>query len=753
MNNKIWIGTKESDIYSTGKFFRESITACGNGNSGNHSFSTRHKMRINYNKENIDYAEFLSGEIKKLVQTDPTAEIMYYNPYYAYALEQDLQKHVCCLNSRHLLEILRSKCEMRILASEHIPVVPFTRVPGRDIESILEPGELPCIIQQNISSGGEGTYIVSSKNKLPCICGQDIYLVSDYYEKNIPININFIIFDDSILLFPPSVQIVQQNNDKLMFYGSDYFIEQYQEHFQIKDVYDYTLKIARILKKMGYRGICGFDFIACSEGLLFLECNPRFQASTFLINLALKQNGFPSVQEMNYMAFQHISAPSFDFMNLKIPYSCIAVSYRQYLDNYIIRSEWQDDCNVVEILMDGLMEDVKCENDAYLYRIVFSSSVTALTPESKIITYNNLVPPSEEWHSKILSGDILALKISLLNQGVYITQNTLAFLEKTGGIKSSVFDSIDIILPDRMIVNCPYKINYADFSPFSIRIFNEKTALYYYNRLLYIITLEKPDPGRYYYTKENHIPYRRLAYLGGDRLRIHHTDICIYKKQKTPCEFCNLPNDDFVYSMADIREVLDYYLKKGGFRHILIGGGSEPIGQEYRTVLELVKYIRTYTDMPIYVMCLPVPDNHILLELYQAGVTEIGFNLELWDEQTSRKYMPGKGKLSRQFYLTALSEAKKLWQSRFAVRTLMIIGLEELQTVKYAIHTLCSQGIMPVLSVFRPLPNTKMQSFLPPENEWLYSAYIELEQICNSYGQHLGPDCYPCQNNTLALPW
>lgn len=225
------------------------------------------------------------------------------------------------------------------------------------------------------------------------------------------------------------------------------------------------------------------------------------------------------------------------------------------------------------------------------------------------------------------------------------------------------------------------------------------------------------------------------------------------QKNKTACRFCNLPVNGFQFSLDDIYEVIDFYLQQGGFRHILIGGGSERIDHEADTILKLVKYIRRQTDMPIYVMCLPVADKKVLRELYMAGVTEIGFNIEIWEKESAEIQMPGKGRISRENYINALKNALQIWRTPGSVRSLLIVGLERREILKKAVKTLCSEGIMPILSVFRPLPNTEMETLLPPSNEFLYSVYQELNQVCGKYGQHLGPDCLYCQNNTLSLPW
>ena len=52
------------------------------------------------------------------------------------------------------------------------------------------------------------------------------------------------------------------------------------------------------------------------------------------------------------------------------------------------------------------------------------------------------------------------------------------------------------------------------------------------------------------------------------------------------------------------------------------------------------------------------------------GITEIGFNMELFDETLALKYMPGKGTISRAEYIQALRTATQYWGTTGKVRSL-----------------------------------------------------------------------------------
>ena len=245
-----------------------------------------------------------------------------------------------------------------------------------------------------------------------------------------------------------------------------------------------------------------------------------------------------------------------------------------------------------------------------------------------------------------------------------------------------------------------------------------------------------------------------VCFWATDRLRIHHNLSCCLKDQGIGCKFCEvMPNRRFI-SAEDILEVVDFYLKRANtFRHFLIGGGSEPRETEYKNIIRIVKHIRRKSKKDIYVMSLPPKNLSVLKDYKEAGVSEIGFNIELFDQDAALNYMPGKGKISRNEYFTALREAVKYWGNTGKVRSLMIVGLEMEESLFEGIQELCKMGVMPILSVFRPIPGTATEDIVPPSNHFLRYIYLKGTMICKEFSLNLGPECPSCQNNTLSLPF
>lgn len=140
------------------------------------------------------------------------------------------------------------------------------------------------------------------------------------------------------------------------------------------------------------------------------------------------------------------------------------------------------------------------------------------------------------------------------------------------------------------------------------------------------------------------VNFQRISFIATDRLRIHHSPTCVFQTQKKGCKFCDVPGQSMYFDEDDINEVIDWHLKHSNFRHILIGGASGTYPQEYVRILKIVKYIRSKSDKPIYLMTLPPKENSILDEYYAAGVNEVAFNIEIYDRDAAKKSCPVRDK-------------------------------------------------------------------------------------------------------------
>ncbi len=756
--NLIWVGPRESDIYDCKNIFIGSVTIFGSNHNGNISYCAENHVRINHNiPECIDESFWVNG-IKRLKEKHPDSKIIYYNSEYGYKIATDLKKDVICLNSLSLLKMLNDKVAMRIAFSKLVPVVPFQELTySKNFDlSTLFFNNSKLIFQENYSSGGYGTHIVNTNiNNMESYIGKT-FMVSPYFEKAISVNIHLIIGNKTILYFPGSIQIIHEIEHKLIYLGADYIAFQTIPVEEKNKIKVYAEKLGKYLQNIGYRGVLGFDFLITKEEIMFMEVNARFQASTPLLNVALKNNNLSTIQEMQIAAFNNSDLPAqtaIDFIS--VPYSMISYIEGTWYKPYNLLKNIEDINEVDTLFEDGFsISDKKIHKGAYLFKMVFNTNCSSINADYKVNIYENLLDIKDDFYHAIVHKELLETKISLLNQGVMISNEAKKQIERIGKIRNAVFSAIDLTIYNSLHINCPQKLKFNDFTPWKINVNKKGTLLLsYYDNEISDVILDLEDIYCNNLIKPG-IKFSDVCFWATDRLRIHHNLSCYMKNQEIGCKFCEVRANNDSIPIEDILYIVDFYLKKANtFRHFLIGGGSEPREIEYKNILRIVRHIREKSAKDIYVMSLPPEDISILKTYYEEGVTEIGFNIEIFDQDAALKYMPGKGKISRQKYFEALKEAVKYWGNTGKVRSLMIIGLESESSLLQGVKELCQIGVMPILSIFRPIPGTDTENIVPPSNRFLRNIYKESTMICKKFALHLGPECPFCQNNTLSLPF
>lgn len=756
-NNLIWVGPRESDIYDCSNLFQASITIFGSNCSGNISYCKKNGVRIDHNiPECIDNSFWIDG-LRKLKEKYPNSKILYYNNEFAYNLTDDLKKDVICCNELSLIKMINNKPVMRMAFSELVPIVPFQELTysnNLDLSSLFSNKSM-LIFQENNSSGGYGTHVVNiAVNNLEQFIGKTL-MVSPYIENSVSVNVHIIIGHNTILYFPGSIQIISNLNNKLIYLGADYIAFQSLSSKKRNRLNCYVKKLGEYLRDLGYKGILGFDFLITKDEVMFVEVNPRFQASTPLLNAALKVKGLPSMQEMQMAAFMDKDLPSQSRIDtVLVPYSMISYIDSTWNKPYALLKRIHE-INEIEMLFeDGFSQNEEIQKNAYLFKMVFNTNCVSVNADYKVDIYENLIDIKDDFYKAIMNKEKLETKISLLNQGIIISEKAKKQIENLGKIRNAVFSAVDITIYESLHINCPKRLKFSDFTPWTIDVNNAGIlTLFYYDNEISNVTLDLEDIYCNNLIQSN-VKFSDVCFWATDRLRIHHNLSCCMKNQGIGCKFCEVPASSQSISIEDILYVVDFYLEKANtFRHFLIGGGSEPREYEYRNILKIVKHIREKSTKDIYVMSLPPKDISVLKMYYEAGVTEIGFNIEIFDQYVATNYMPGKGAISRQEYLTALNEAVKYWGNTGKVRSLMIIGLESENSLLQGIRELCQIGVMPILSVFRPIPGTETENIVPPSNQFLQKIYEKGTMICEEFSLHLGPECSFCQNNTLSLPF
>lgn len=754
MSNIYWVGVRQSDIEDTGDLFKGSITIFGDNSKGNIAYCSENN-RINHNVENKECDLFFEKVLKSLCEKDDSVRFMFYNPELAYQYNERIKQHTICLNSYQLLTALSNKQRSRFMVMGIVDTIPFVVLKGTEcsyenIQSYFY-GYDEFIVQKLFSSGGEGTCHISSKFKTDySVKDNDEYLVSPYIKDAISLNTHIVIFDNDIIYLPPSVQIITEIQNRPLYSGADFICYEMVQDKTRNLVKEKAMNLGALAKSKGYRGILGIDFLLKGEQLFFLEFNARFQASSQLVNKSLYEHCGLSLQKMNLNAFYNL--PLTSISPFRVKYSNYVYTSSNITGSRLKRIIHSDEVNFVQADGYDNYDTLILKENVYLNRFVFSQNICSIQNDKILIHPNIYVENLKSILNPKESHYKAYIKFSMLNHGVSLSESALKLAMNHGEIKEAVFDAIDIIVFDEIHVNVPCSCKFNTLSPFVIEAFDDKFVLLMDDNIISDVSIYfVPNALLNKYTQLG-VPYDSIINLATDRIRINPAPVCYYKKQGISCRFCNLPENNTSYDLIDIKEVIDYCLDNVEFRHFLIGGGTYSLDENsWEIIIEITKYIRIRSNKNIYLMSIPPKNNEVLNKLKKAGITEVAFNLEMFDRKKAYDYMPGKGLISSNQYENALKYSVSLWGNTGCVRSLLIYGFDSDEEFIKGIKSLCQIGVEPIISIFRPLKNTDFEKLNPPSTTDIISIYEKCKDIAEEHSLILGPDCPLCRNNTLSF--
>lgn len=303
---KIWIGKRESDI-ETYPYFDYSITFWGSNNGTNYSFCGQHRRNSNYSPE---FTQYVIEKLRTLVNDNSDEyQIYFYNNSFAYKLidiDKSLKPYIKNINSVYIHNLLRHKTLSRLWLSNSVDVPAFVSLSRHECKyenfRKIFPDFERFVLQENYSGGGEGTFIISPiniNNVLQKLSEHKTYLISPYFENNTSISCTLMIDSHSSTIFPVAQQLLLID-DNIKYCGNRYY-DNYENIAKMVKIN--AQKVGDAIRNMGYRGICGLDWIYTNKKLMLIEVNPRYQGSSFAINEALRRNGIPSLFELNNYCF------------------------------------------------------------------------------------------------------------------------------------------------------------------------------------------------------------------------------------------------------------------------------------------------------------------------------------------------------------------------------------------------------------------------------------------------------------------
>ncbi|HEY0013260.1 MAG TPA: radical SAM protein [Allosphingosinicella sp.] len=348
------------------------------------------------------------------------------------------------------------------------------------------------------------------------------------------------------------------------------------------------------------------------------------------------------------------------------------------------------------------------------------------------------------------------LKLSLWTEGLSISENAKAYLQRVNGERPltpadyASTSGVILKLENDVWVNAPlthYNPNFISSDPpFVLEFAND--GLRVVGRDMDCSARIWLPPAYHDQKNENGEYYNDYVFTHADRVRLSPIEGCAMA-----CTFCDLPYK-FKYRTKRISSMIDAVQRAISdpiqpAHHVLISGGT-PRPEHYAYLNTVYEEVLGRIDVPVDIMMAPVGDLLDVRRLDSLGVREISVNLELWTESLARTVMPKKHAQERSHYLNFLEDAASVLGGR-RVRSMLIAGLEPIQATLEGVQALAERGVVPVLSPFRPDPQTPKRNERPPTPAFLEDLFVRASEVADRYGLPLGPGCIPCSHNTLTF--
>ena len=188
------------------------------------------------------------------------------------------------------------------------------------------------VIQASKGAGGNESYFLS-ENNTPIIKNKVAHLlVSPYYTNVTSVNTHIILSKNDFRIMPPSIQITL---NKFKYSGSDFVAYNNLNKKIKKNIIECAKTIATKVQELSCKGVLGIDLIIDNDDVMFIECNYRYQGSSFVLNKALVENNMPSLFQCQYNAFYK------DLSNIPKDIYDLAINYSSFR-----RTNWNNHINI-----------------------------------------------------------------------------------------------------------------------------------------------------------------------------------------------------------------------------------------------------------------------------------------------------------------------------------------------------------------------------------------------------------------------
>ncbi len=173
------------------------------------------------------------------------------------------------------------------LNEEGVPGLGWRYIPDVDQFTVTELARRgPVVLRRSRTSGGEGFELIRSPDDVGSHwphTAEGFVSVASYVEDAVPVNVGATVWGNCTTVHFPSVQLIGIPSCVTRgfgYCGNDFAAAAFLDDDLLDAIQQSTVRVGDWLRKFGYLGTFGVDYLVKDGVPLFTEVNPRFQGST-----------------------------------------------------------------------------------------------------------------------------------------------------------------------------------------------------------------------------------------------------------------------------------------------------------------------------------------------------------------------------------------------------------------------------------------------------------------------------------------
>lgn len=336
----------------------------------------------------------------------------------------------------------------------------------------------------------------------------------------------------------------------------------------------------------------------------------------------------------------------------------------------------------------------------------------------------------------------------LQSQGLKLIPQETEQTSRKGGAGPSDHQAVTI---DGTTVMIPVHNSIAAESDYTVANFHPHSINYQKSYVLEqagegVAAIQFPLQPKFYHLKTAEgIPYNQIALLHSHNvLATTVLQTCIrYSNRNTSCQFCAIEQSlEAGKTIAQktpeqLAEVAAAAVRLDGVEQLVMTTGTPNTtdrGAAY--LIECAQAVKAKVNIPIQAQCEPPNDFSWFAKMKAGGIDSLGMHLEVIDPEVRDRIMPGKAKVSVDYYWQGFAAAVEVfgWGQ---VSTYILAGLgDSLDTIVSTCDRLIQIGVYPFVVPFVPITGTLLANQQPPSSDFMYAIYQQVGRLLNNAGMH-----------------